>query len=146
MLSHHILMNIISMDCYNYFVTKRSLNNALYRKFSLNCKQHLKTRKEHVEIKCFFNKVLTISLYCKDMVEPYYIKGVQKQLFTYVLQNRCSWKFCKIHRKTPMLELIFNKLAHVLSFDLCEIFKKTYFLINPQNKTLFLRKQIRKVT
>ena len=33
-------------------------------------------------------KVLTISLYWKDMVEPYYIKGVQKQPFTYVLQNR----------------------------------------------------------
>ena len=94
MLSHHILMNIISVDCYNYFVTKRSLNNALYRKFSLNCKQHLKTRKEHVEIKCFFNKVLTISLYCKDMVEPmdepYYIRGVQKQPFADVLPKRYS--------------------------------------------------------
>ena len=46
MLSHHILMNILSMNFYNYFVTKRSLNNTPYRKFSLNCKQHSKTRKE----------------------------------------------------------------------------------------------------
>ena len=30
----------------NYFVIKRSLNNTPYRKFSLNCKQHFKTRKE----------------------------------------------------------------------------------------------------
>ena len=32
----------------------------------------------------------TISLYCKDMVELYYIKGVQRQPFANVLQNRCS--------------------------------------------------------
>ena len=37
MLSHHILMNILSMNFHDYFVTKRSRNNAPYRKFSLNC-------------------------------------------------------------------------------------------------------------
>ena len=35
----------------------------------------------------------------------------QKQLFSSVLQNRCSWKFCKFHRKTPVLESVFNKVA-----------------------------------
>ena len=45
------------------------------------------------------------------MVEPCYIKGVQKQPFADVLQNRCPWKFCKIHRKTPALESLFNKVA-----------------------------------
>ena len=39
-------------------------------RFSLKCKQHSKTRKEHVQIKPIFNKAITISLYCKDMVEP----------------------------------------------------------------------------
>ena len=39
-------------------------------------------------MKCLFNKVL--SLYFKDMVEPYYIEGVKKQPFADVLQNRCS--------------------------------------------------------
>ena len=29
----------------------------------------------------FFQKGTTISFYCKDMVEPSYIKGVQKQRF-----------------------------------------------------------------
>ena len=37
-----------------------------------------------------FNKVFTIHLYCKDMVETYYIKDVQKQPFADVLQNRYS--------------------------------------------------------
>ena len=87
MLSHHILRNIISMNknfrefFYHYFVTERYLNNTPYRMFSLNCNQHSKARKEHALIKCFFDKVLTISLYCKDMVKPDYIKGVQKQAF-----------------------------------------------------------------
>ena len=30
----------------------------------------------------------------------------------------------------------------MLSYDLCEIFKNTYFLITPQNQTTLLRKQI----
>ena len=85
----------------NYSVTKRFLHNAPYRKFSLSCKQEnkKKTRKEHVEIKWLFNKVLTMPLYCKDMIEPW--------CFT----KRCSWKFCKVYRETPMLELFFNKAA-----------------------------------
>ena len=35
---------------------------------------------------------------------------IQKQLFTYVLQNRCSLKFRNVHRKTPALKSFFNKL------------------------------------
>ena len=83
-----MLMNILSMNYYNYLLTKRRFINTPYRKFSLNCKQHSKKRKEHVSIKCLFNKVLTIFLYCKDMVEPYYSKGIQKQPFADVLQNK----------------------------------------------------------
>ena len=45
------------------------------------------------------------------MVEPCYIKGVQKQPFADVLRNRCPSKFCKIHRTTPVLESLFNKVA-----------------------------------
>ena len=41
---------------------------------------------------------------------------------------------------------IFNKVAHVLSYDLCGIFKNIYFLIIPQNLTALQRKQISKVT
>ena len=67
-------MNIL---IYNFFVTKKSLNNILYRKLSPNCKQHFKERKEHLLIKCLFNKALPYLLYCKDMVKPCYIKSVQ---------------------------------------------------------------------
>ena len=69
------------------------------------------------------------------MAESYYIKGVQKQSFDYVLENRYSWKFCKIQWKTPTLESLFNEVAHLLSYDLCEIFKNTYFPITSQNQT-----------
>ena len=78
------------------------------------------------------------------MVVPHYIKGVQKQPFANVSQNRCFWKFSKIYRKSPMLEPRFNKVAHVLSYDLCEIFKNIYFLIKLQNQTTILHKQISK--
>ena len=47
-LAHARTSHFNSMNFYNYFVTKRSLNKAPYRKFSLNCKQHSKTRKKHV--------------------------------------------------------------------------------------------------
>ena len=33
-----------------------------------------------------------------------------------------------------MMESFFDKVAHVLSYDLCGIFKNTYFLITPQNQ------------
>ena len=45
-----------------------------------------------------------------------------------------------------MLESLFDKVAHVLSYDLCEISKSIYFLITPQNQTTLLSKQISKVT
>ena len=45
------------------------------------------------------------------MVEPCYIKGVQKQPSADVLQNRYPSKFCKIHRKTPVLESLFNNVV-----------------------------------
>ena len=34
--SHHILMKILSMNYYNYFGTKKYVNNISYRKLSLN--------------------------------------------------------------------------------------------------------------
>ena len=37
--------------------------------------------------------------------------ALQKQLLEGVLQNRCSLKFLNIHRKTTVLESLFNKVA-----------------------------------
>ena len=42
---------------------------------------------------------------------------MQKQSFTNVLKNRCSLKFRKIHRKTPVLESLFNKVTTLLKRD-----------------------------
>ena len=53
----------------------------------------------------------------------------------------CSWKFCKIHRKTPVPDSTFNKvaclrpatllkeeaMAQVFSYEFCEIFKDIFF-------------------
>ena len=43
-----------------------------------------------------------------------------------------------------MLESLFTKVAHVLSYYRCGIFKNIY--ITPQNQTTLLRKQVSKVT
>ena len=66
------------------------------------------------------------------MVKPYYIKGVQKQPFADGLQNRCSSKFCKIHRKATVMKSFFNKVTGLkrlhrkcFSYDFCEIFNNT---------------------
>ena len=45
----------------------------------------------------------------------------QKRSFADVLQNRYSWKFCKFHRKTPVLQSLFYKVA---SFQTCKFIKK----------------------
>ena len=36
-----------------------------------------------------------------------------------------------------MLESLLNKVAHVISYNLCGVFKNTYFLITPQVKQPF---------
>ena len=96
-----------------YFVTKKSPNNIPYKKVSLKFKQHSKIRKEHVLIKYvflirFYHPYL---LHSKDVVKPYYIKGVRKQSFAEVLQNSYSWKASKIYGKTPLLESLFNNVG-----------------------------------
>ena len=45
-----------------------------------------------------------------------------------------------------MLEALFNKVAHMLSYDLREIFKNSYFPITSQNQTTLLSELTRKVT
>ena len=39
-------------------------------------------------------------------------------MFGYVLPNRCSYKFCKIHKKAPMSYSLFNKVASLYSATL----------------------------
>ena len=72
------------------------------------------------------------------MVEAYYIKGVQKQPSADVLQSRMFYLkgFAKFLGK-HLCRSHFNKVAHLLFYNLCEIFKNIYFLITPQNQIYF---------
>ena len=44
-------------------------------------------------------------------MNSFFCNVLQKQSFTDVLENRCSQKFCKFHKKAPVLESLFNKVA-----------------------------------
>ena len=48
----------------------------------------------------------------------------QKQSARGILLKRCSQKFCKIDRKTPVPEK--TPLAQLFSYESCEIFKNTF--------------------
>ena len=53
------------------------------------------------------------------------IKSSRQQMF---FKIRCSQKFCNIHRKTPVLEFLFNKIAGLqLSCEYCKVFKNSFF-------------------
>ena len=64
----------------------------------------------------------------------------QNQPFIDPLQNSCSWIIRKIHKKKPVLESLFNKVAvlrtvtllkkaptQMLSCEICKLFKNNYF-------------------
>ena len=61
--------------------------------------------------------------------------NAQKQPQETFCKKMCSWKFHKIHRKTPVPETFYNKvgsgiiketLVQVFSCEFCEISKKTF--------------------
>ena len=59
-----------------------------------------------------------------------YIGTSQKQSFTNILQNRCSLKFGKFHRKTPVLDPLFNKVAGLKTRNLIkETLQRRYFSV-----------------
>ena len=55
------------------------------------------------------------------MIETFTVKGLsnsfQKRLLADVLQNRRSKKFRNIHRKTLVLESVFNKVAGLKAYN-----------------------------
>ena len=100
--------------------------------------KHFKIRKEHFLIK------LNISLTC----HIFYIARIwenlitkKKHLFADVLESGCSWKFCKIIRKTPVLESLFNRVANIRRAHHKCFPMKCFFLITPQNQTMLQLKQ-----
>ena len=61
----------------------------------------------------------------------------QKQSFAGVFQNRCSWKFHNIHKKKPVLEPLFNKVAGLKAYNFIK--KKLQHRCFPVNITKFVR-------
>ena len=75
--------------------------------------------------------ILTIDL-CYQNLQKYLILSflhrafpilpqIPKQSFADILQNRCSWKFLKFHRKRPVFESLLNKVAGLKA---CNFIKK----------------------
>ena len=58
-----------------------------------------------------YHKLLSTCEYCKVFKNSFFIEHLQKQSFADVLQNSCSKKFCKLHRKALVLQSLFKKLA-----------------------------------
>ena len=55
----------------------------------------------------------------------------QKQSSGGVLQKRCSYEFCKIHKKTPALTCVFNEAADLQNLILSKKrFRNRCFLVN----------------
>ena len=98
-------------------------------------------KKNYFLIKCFFNKAPPYILYFKDktlllQIKPYYVKSVhrvKKRLFADVLQNSCSWKFCKIYWKSPVFQSLFDKFTGIRRVHL-EVATKSVLL-----KKVFLK-------
>ena len=67
------------------------------------------------------NEFLSLPLQWKQPPEVFYKKSVLKR-FINVLHCRCSWKFRKIHRTTPVLVSLFDKVA---GLQVCNFIKKT---------------------
>ena len=53
------------------------------------------------------------NLISKKSVPPF-----QKQLFADFLQSRCSKKLCNIHKKTPALESLFNRVPVLQAYNI----------------------------
>ena len=60
----------------------------------------------------------------------------QKQHLEVFLKMKCSERFRKIQRKTPVLEPLFNKVAGI---KMCNFIKETLSKVFPVNFVKFLR-------
>ena len=86
---------------------------ALWQKNLLTIFHTVKTfqnKKEHVLIKCILNTFLLHILCCKDMIKPYYIKGVQGVKKTHLLAEVVLESFAKFTGKQLCLSHFLIKL------------------------------------
>ena len=85
-----------------------------------------------LKLVCFNFSIIIYSFVCRFLLHNYSYYYNQKQPSSGVLQERFSYKFCKIQKKTPVLEgLVFGKIADLHCLTLS---KKRYrhrcFLVN----------------
>ena len=65
----------------------------------------------------FKSLLVTILMVLLSVPSYHWHKHFKKQPFADVLQNRYSQKFRNIHRKTPVLESLFNKVARLKAWN-----------------------------
>ena len=90
---------------------------------------------------CFIGK---LGKTCPNL-SPAFKNHLQKQAFADILQNKCSEKIRKFHRKTPVLGAFFNKVwgleaynfmkkrrdsKQMFAYEICDIFN-TFFYRTP---------------
>ena len=58
-----------------------------------------------------YDKVDCLAILKITIISSWLLSFIQKQPFADVLQNRCSWKFCNIKRKTLVLGSLIHKVV-----------------------------------
>ena len=82
-----------------------------------NCSANISCFKESNIFNSWLNDKLSSYISMVRLMSRYIQMEVltsQKQPFTDVLQNSCSWKFWNIHRKTPVLESLLKSYMWML--------------------------------
>ena len=64
----------------------------------------------------------------KKILNNYFMKSLWKQLYADVHQNSCSQNFCNIHRKTSMLQSLFNKVARYIPVNTANLLQTAFFI------------------
>ena len=73
----------------------------------MNCNQDIRG----ISVSGMFKFYILYNIQSNNFCRCFLRDHTFKEPFAHVLQNRCSYKFHKFHRKTPVLESLFNKVA-----------------------------------
>ena len=76
---------------------------------------------------CYQMSFVFMTIVLNMLFQKEQLKQSEKQPFADVLQNRCSYKFCNVYRKTLVLESLYNKNAGLQAYEYGEILKNSYF-------------------
>ena len=122
------MLKCLSFFLLYYFVTKRSLNNTPYRKFSLKCKQNSKTRKNMFKLNVFLIRFLqylyiariwlnliTSKAFRGNLLQMFYKIGVLEKFAKFAGKHLC-WSHFLIKLHTCFL-IIFVKFSIALIFQ-----------------------------